>query len=209
MREENELAQAELIALAADLPPDPALRIRVASLLADADAHRRALPIFEQVLKADPASRAALAGAGTAAFHLEDYRAAAAYLRRAVTAGADGDAALMLETSRFVLDLDPYRRGLPARERAARALRLLRVARTRLASCIGSTGDTPAIRDEVQTTLQRSRPAVIARDPDRLDAVAALAFRAARAVDDRCGPPASPLERALHLLHTRYGESPP
>ena len=61
-------AEGELIALAADLPPDPGLHVRVGDLLMEAQQVRRAFDVYTAALRLDPASVRAAQGAGESAF---------------------------------------------------------------------------------------------------------------------------------------------
>jgi tetratricopeptide (TPR) repeat protein len=204
----GDAAEIELIALAADLPPEIEGQLRVATLLSRAGVHRRALALFDQILKQVPGDSAALIGAGQAAFALRNYAAAVRYLGRVPKRNRGEAAAEMLETSTLVLALDPYRRGLSSRERAARALRALEAAENRLAACVSQAVDLAALHGGTVSTLKANTRNALARDPDRLDAVTNLAFRAEQAAEGRCGPPA-PIDRALLLLGAPPGEGGP
>ena len=74
-------AQSELVALAAFLPPDPALHLRAAVLFAQDQDYPDALAEYERVLRLDHGNSTALAGAGEAAYHGGRYRTAERYLR--------------------------------------------------------------------------------------------------------------------------------
>ena len=111
----HQQAQSELIALAADLPRDPALMLRVAGLMTKAGDHRRALQEYREVLGLDPNNAEALADAGEAAFSLQMYPEARDYLRRAITEHTqDAQAEAHLRIAELVLQMDPYQRRLPA-----------------------------------------------------------------------------------------------
>ena len=194
-----DLAEVELISLAADLPPDPAARRQVATLLSKAGVHRRALTLFDQILLADPGDIAARIGAGEAAFALGNHAAAVRYLRRVPKTQGGEAVAELLEVSSLVIALDPYRRGLSARERAGRALRALAAADTRLRACVTQAPDLLPVQQETAAALKTRSRNALARDPDGLEAVASLAFRAERVSEGRCGEPA-PIDRALLLL---------
>lgn len=193
------LAEVELIALAADLPPDKALQMQVAGLLSTAGAHRRALALFDEVLKEAPADPAALTGAAASALALGNHAAVVRYLRRIPKRQIEPATAEMLEVSSLVLALDPYRRGVGARERAGRALRALGASNARLQGCLEQAPDLAPLQEEVAAELKAQPRNVLARDPDRVDALISLAFLAEQAAEGRCGPPA-PIDRALLLL---------
>jgi predicted Zn-dependent protease len=81
-------AQAELIALIADLPGNPALETQVATLLLETGEYEHAAPLFRQALRLRPNYAPALEGAGEASFEMGNYRDARRYLARAKRVGA-------------------------------------------------------------------------------------------------------------------------
>jgi tetratricopeptide (TPR) repeat protein len=193
------LAEAELVALAAGLAPDAPLRNRAGELLLAAGSPRRARDVFDAGLKVNPADAKALRGAAQAALALGDHAGVVRYLQRVPAGLADEPLRLTLEVSRQVLALDPYRRGLSSRERAARVRRALTQAAARLGGC-DQTDEAMATRRESMTTaLRRDTVTVLARDPERLDAAFAEAVSAIRAAGDACGD-LTPSDRALLLL---------
>ncbi|MBA3884867.1 MAG: tetratricopeptide repeat protein [Acidobacteria bacterium] len=192
-------AEAELIALAADLPPDAEMRPRTGRLLAAAGSHRRALDVFDTALKMDPQDLEALRGAGAAALALGDHAAVVRYLQRVPAGDAGPELAFTLDVSRQVLGLDPYRRGLSSRERAARARRALERAGARLRGCEDPAAELVDLRERAAAVLRTETIAVLARDPERLDDGFAQAVAAIRASEPACGP-LTPADRALLLL---------
>lgn len=194
-------AEAELIALAAELPPDAPTRHRMARLLSAAGSHRRALDILDAALETDPRDVEALRGAGYAALALGDHAAVVRYLQRVPADAADSEVTLTLEVSRHVLALDPYRRGLSARNRAVRARQALERAGARLKGCAeGEKGTLAGVRQAVAAALRTQSVAVMARDAERLDTAFALALATIRAAEgEGCGP-LTPADRALLLL---------
>ena len=102
-------AQAELITMAAALPDDPTLRVRVAQLFAQSQDYEHALAQFQEVLRSDHENQAALYGAGQAAFRLGRYRTAQGYLRNAVRSDPQNtQAAQSLKIASLVLQADPF-----------------------------------------------------------------------------------------------------
>jgi tetratricopeptide (TPR) repeat protein len=129
-------AQAELISLLPTLPPDPAMQIRVARLLAQAQDYSRALAEYQVVLKENPANNLALTGAGEAAFQLGRYRTAQKYLQASVnSAAADPTLASMLDTTNLILSSDPFHRGISDAERNRRIQAAYIRAGARLDEC--------------------------------------------------------------------------
>src|SRR5581483_982240 len=76
-------AQAELIALSDDLPPNPEMITDTAALLVKAGAPQRATTVVQKALELDATNAPALRLAGEASFALADYRNAARYLDEA------------------------------------------------------------------------------------------------------------------------------
>lgn len=141
-------AQAELITLAAELPPEADLRLRVADLFAQMQDYDHALPEYQQVLKISHRNPEALAGAGEAAFKLGRYRMAERYLQAAVEENPqDTRRAQLLEVSKLVPSLDPFRRDISMEERNHRLSTIFDEAGTRLDSCMAS-------QSSVQPNLQ-------------------------------------------------------
>jgi tetratricopeptide (TPR) repeat protein len=200
-------AEPELIALAADLPPDVPTKLRVAALLSRAGLHPRALAVFDAILEEDPGNREALVGGGAAAFGRGDYTAAVRYLRRVQRPPLEGEPEEMLAVSRAVLALDPYQRRLASRDRAERTLRALRIASARLATCTASSSDLEPLSAELSAASRAHPRNRLARDLDQVDALLALAVRAEQAVEGRCGPPTAD-DRAVMILGARAVEGP-
>ncbi len=107
-------AQAELIALAANLGDDPEQQTHLGNLFIQIQDYEHALAAFRQSLKSDLDNSAALAGAGQAAFKLGRYPLAEKYLGAAIAANPnDTHSSAELETTRDVLQLDPFRHSTP------------------------------------------------------------------------------------------------
>jgi tetratricopeptide (TPR) repeat protein len=213
-------AEAELITLAADMPRDPALHVRVGDLLMQAHQPRRAFDLYTAALRIDPASRRALQGAGESAFRLTNYVTARRYLAAVVAAEPDNTHVRgRLDTITAVLGLDPFRRGLTARERARRAVLAFEIATTRLQACSGSLGislpgaeaaspipEAAAVDGlqrlwtEVRETAPMVKDNALSRDPDALDRVMDLVFRIEDTCEARCGEAGHGSDQALVLI---------
>ena len=205
-RGDAHLAEAELIALAGDLPEDPAFRLRVAALFASAGAHRRAQSIYDELTGSSAVGARALHGAAAAALALGDHAAVVRYLSQLPAQQLEPATRDMLETSRLVLQLDPYRRGLASRVRVARARRIIEVAATRLDACTPAPSALRQMRDELRKIL-RSGTARWARTPEGFDTAVLLAYRSAYAARESCGA-LTPPDRALLILHAQMPEPP-
>ncbi|HMD32818.1 MAG TPA: tetratricopeptide repeat protein [Candidatus Acidoferrales bacterium] len=198
-------ALSEIIALAANLPPDAALQAMAGNLFLEQGSFDRALARFREALRLDPKSVRALLGAGHASFEAGNFSDAEGYLERAIhLAPRDEQAAAQLEISRAVLSLDPYVHGLSAGARAQRALRDFALAQARLAGCIPPPGSAAAVR--LADLAQRSaaiktkvNPGALQRDMDLFDSAGELALDVETAVAQACGP-GSTEDQALALI---------
>lgn len=148
-------AQSELIALAAELPPDADLHTKVAGLFRKAGDYGRAFEEYRRALEVDRHQDAALTGAGETAFEMGDYRAASTYLERAVRAdAASGHDKDLLSTARLVQNLDPISPRLSRAEMERRVLHAFEFGTARLDECIKTRGLNPRPA-EPQNDLQR------------------------------------------------------
>jgi tetratricopeptide (TPR) repeat protein len=191
-------AEAELMTLAANLPADGPLWKRVGQMMQTIGAYRRAVEMYDTALKTDPADVEALRGAGEASRALGDHAAVVRYLQRVPAAEADDELTRALGTSRQYLAIDPYRRGLSARERALRARRALERAAARVRACPEAPGAVE-LQPRLAAALRTETVTALARNAERLDAAVALAFDGVRTTRDGCAP-LTPLDLALLLL---------
>lgn len=192
-------ALSQVLVLAADLPAEPAWQSKVGRLFLASGDPRRALVRFTEVLRNDPGNAVARAGAGEAAFALDDFAAASRYL--ADIPGADRQAQELRAVSLQVLTADPLAPRLGRAERVRRAVQLIERARARLAACASPDADTQRLMADLEAALEAitapgRRPLVEERDLAE-DAVtrAGLAERAAAG----CAP-AEPLDRAIGII---------
>jgi tetratricopeptide (TPR) repeat protein len=129
-------AQAELMALAQVLPPDPAQHLTVADLLRQTEDYQGALAQYRIVLKLDHANLPALIGAGDSAFHLGQYRTAEKYLQQALAIQpGNAHARAQLQTASLILQSDPFLRHISDAERNRRITAAFAHAGERLKSC--------------------------------------------------------------------------
>lgn len=211
-------AQAELISMAATLPPDPDLHLRVAQLFVRSQDYQHALDEFQRVLSAQRQNPDALAGAGEAAFQLGRYRSAHGYLQSASRLEPkNGTVTSSLESVKLVLQADPFARRISERERRRRIGRAFEDSGKRLEDCAKSKGidlSSPAASGELQTL--RTRWNAMKNEVARARAVAAempeaamdLVFQIEQQTAAQCGPP-SGMDQALFLLsQNRSGDEP-
>jgi tetratricopeptide (TPR) repeat protein len=181
--EARQQAQAELLSLAADLPPNPELELETADLFAEVQDYEHALSQYRRVLAADPANPAALAGAGEAAYKLSRYRTAAEYLEAAAKANPqDAQLAQLLRISQLILEDDPFNRRISRVERDRRLRTIFADAGQRLDSCFpaheSQTSNPQAIADrmsplKVRWSKMKSKLAFLgtSRESDLPDAI--------------------------------------
>ena len=131
----NSEAEAQLIALSAELPNDSPLLKQVARLFAQVGDYARASDLYSRALQTDPHSVDVLIGLGNAEFNQNDYASARRHLTRVLDQQPTNAAvAAMAHTIDLVLSLDPYE-PVPEAERRARVIRGFQIASERLRQC--------------------------------------------------------------------------
>jgi tetratricopeptide (TPR) repeat protein len=199
-------AQAELIAMAENVGDDPAQQERVGDLFLRAQDYEHALAAYRLSLKGERGSRAALAGAGWAAFQLGRYPLAERYLQAAVAGNSsDTESADRLKTTEMVLRMDPFRRQISVAQRDQIVVSAFATAGQRLRGCGAARG--PAVPTASQSSLAGSwakmKPQIseedLKRDPDMVEAAMALVFEIERQTSATCGTPAG-ADLALLLI---------
>jgi len=161
--QKNALAQAraELLSLAAFLPPDPALRLRTANLLFQAQDYSDALAEYERVLKLDRGNLAALAGAGKAAYQAGRYRTADRYLQSAVAANPhDVSLRTLKDSADLILQSDPFVRRISDAERNRRIEAAFTQAGERLRACAQQKGVDLSQVKPASSSLSPSPPPI-------------------------------------------------
>jgi Flp pilus assembly protein TadD len=200
-------ALAELFAVSSDLPDDPAVRLDVARLFAEAGDHAHALDQFKRLLRQTPADPAAIAGAGLAAFQMGDYALARTYLHR-VPADAPADVRNTREVVDLVLSRDPLANRIGSAERRRRLTDDLEYARQRVAACAGGNAadaDRAALDTDARAFGDQLRkPGVL--EQDTVEAGVDLIDRLQREIARRCGP-LTALDQALALIGRTHGDA--
>jgi tetratricopeptide (TPR) repeat protein len=194
-------ALSELLAIADDLPDEPAVHVRVGQLSARAGDSRQALNQYEQALRLAPADRDALAGAGTTAFTLGDYVQARNYLRRAP--GDLDDVARTREIADLVLSSDPLASRIGSAERRRRLAASLDYADERLRSCeqVGTAAgpdSRAALQEEIAGLREQLKPSAVI-DQDSIEAGVDLLGRIEQSLAKAC-PPLTAHDQALALI---------
>jgi tetratricopeptide (TPR) repeat protein len=199
-------AQAELIALAGELPGGRNVRLKVAGLMSRAGLSIQALGIYRGLLAQNRADPEALIGAGESAFDSASYPAAVAYLSAAERLRPLGARQATLEIARLVVTLDPFQPRVSSLQRARRTIQSFDAASERLAQCpnLDRSGELAALDAERAALGPKITPQALRRDPDLIDTAMDLAFRIERATGS-CGSP-RPVDRALLLIARRHEE---
>jgi tetratricopeptide (TPR) repeat protein len=202
-------AQAELIALAANLEDDPSQQARVGDLFVQTQDYEHALAEYRLSLKAQPHDPAALAGAGLAAFQLGRYNIAERYLQAAVSANPnDAQSAARLKTAALIMQMDPFQRQISVAQRDRIVLEAFAAAGQRLASCSAAgAAKGPATIPVAQPALSeqwaKMKPQItepgLRRDPDLVNTAMELVFSIERQTSNACGA-ASETDAALLLI---------
>ncbi len=208
-------ARAELVTLAASLPPDPELHLETAQLLAKAQDYPSALGEYEKAVMLDRGNAIALAGAGASAYNAGRYRSAERYLQSAVKAEPqDSESRRLLESASLVLSADPFVRHISDAERNRRISAAFARSGERLTTCAqekGVTLDGPATADEASPPALfalQSRWLAMKRDLPHLrspgetdlpDAIMDLVFQIEHQTAKDCGEPQG-VDQALLLI---------
>jgi tetratricopeptide (TPR) repeat protein len=152
-------ARAELQALGADAPKDPALQKEIGRMLLDFGAAQQAAELYRGLLAQGPADAEEEQGLGDAAMALGDFRTAhEAYRRAAEFAAGDAQAAARVQMSLRALELDPTVRGIGGRERFRRSEAILRSVVDEYTRCAASSESPDGALQQARDALDRRRP---------------------------------------------------
>lgn len=198
-------ALSQTLVLAADEDEAPARLAEVAALFLQSGDPRRALDRYRRVLSSQPGNAGARAGAGLAAFELEDYAAARRYLVGA--SDLEPSARDARDIASFVLTADPLAPRLTSTERQQRRLRVLEVAQRRLQACPEPDAERVAALEAVAAALvndsARARGQPRVDEQARSEDAVTLAARAER-LGVGCGA-ATSLDRAVAIIARQRG----
>jgi len=192
-------AQSELIALAANLADDPSQQARVGDLFVQAQDYEHALAEYRLSLRSERHNRAALAGAGRAAFELGRYPLAQRYLEGAVAANpSDSQSAARLKTTDLVLEMDPFRRQLSVARRNRMVMDAFAAAGQRLKSCsalddskgsVSSADPQQNLAESWSKLKKQITERGLRQHPDLVEGAMDLVFRIERQTSAACGEP--------------------
>ncbi len=155
-------ATAELIAIQAESPDDPAVSVKIGDLLLKLGEAARAAKSFDAALKENAQNLAALSGAGQAALELGDYRKAVHLLSTAdnlTGSKAGSPEADQLALAREAYDADPYLRNLTITQRANRVAAAFDLAMEKLRQCASRQNATLS-PEPAATAPKKSNPAL-------------------------------------------------
>lgn len=158
---------------------------------------------FNVVLRLTPDNRAAIAGAGMAAFRLGNYALAQSYLRHVPT--DDNDVRTTRELVDLVLSRDPLATRIGSAERRRRLVANVTYVRQRMQACIeagNGSADSAALENEATIfETQLTHPGIL--EQDTVEAGVDLIDRLERDIVTRCGP-VTALDHALALIGRRH-----
>jgi len=204
-------AQAELIALAANLPEDSPEQDHLGTLFLRVQDDQHALEAFQLALKQNKIDETALAGAGAAAYQLSQYPTAQTYLQHALQVSSDDAASAdWLRKTEFVLEFDPYRPQISATARNRAIANAFDVAGTRLKACTAMGGSAAAAAENLAAQWNKLKPQVtervLLRNPDLADDAMNLAIDIENQTSGVCGSP-SASDSALLLVADLHKEN--
>ena len=199
-------AQSELLALAANLPPDAGVHSQMGDLFFRSQDYEHSLAQYQEVLKANAKDPATLRGAGQSAFESGRYGLARRYLQAAVEANpSDSTSAELLNTAELVLNMDPFLRRISVSQRHQIVINAFATAGERLKACTitGTTG--PSFESKWKEMKPHISKLGLKQDPDLVDTAMNLVFAIEQSASAQCGAPAGK-DQAL-LLISRLRES--
>lgn len=191
-------AQSELIALQGQLPANSGAQVQVANLMMKAGDYANAFKTFRQALRLNRKNLAALAGAGEAAFHQEQYASAQRYLAKAVAEHSQDSASLqMLKMAELIQQSNPFEPHLSQAVRDRRALSAFARAGARLQQCAQARNElleNPPSNSQLQPLYARwldLKPSMsmnaLSKNPDPIDAAMELVFEIEQKTNQLCG----------------------
>lgn len=200
-------AQAELIALAANVDDEPGIQKTLGDLFQGAGDYEHALAAYRTMLRDNRHDEAAMAAAGHAAFQLGRYPLAEHYLQSAVASDPkDAESAQLLQTTQTVLHMDPFRTQISAVDRDKIVMEAFAAAGQRLSACAlpknstpGPAGSALPLSDEWNALKPGMTAPGLRRNPDLVNTAMDLVFRIERQTSVICGNPAG-TDLALLLI---------
>jgi tetratricopeptide (TPR) repeat protein len=188
-------AQAELLAVAAEMPQQTANQKRVAKMLLDYGQAKEAATMYQEVLRDHAHDTEAWDGLGQAHFQLQEFAQARQAFRKALEIDpTDRVAASRRGLSDQILALDPRLPGLRAADRYNRSRELLTRVVDELRACDPKKADSPEIAAALSN---RRRPASYSDSADENEALASQLWRARSQTCTTVPAPEDPLTQIL------------
>jgi tetratricopeptide (TPR) repeat protein len=154
---------SELMSLQEEMPPDDALKRRLAGLFLTAGSPSHAQELYQELVRADRRDAQAYSGLGESEFQSGDYAAAQRAFQTAIRLNPDDElSSKHLEVSKNALALDPELAGLGSGERYLRSRRLVVLALAQLDLCGGAQNGNS------ETAIQSLRKAAQERIAERV-----------------------------------------
>ncbi|MBI2818972.1 MAG: tetratricopeptide repeat protein [Acidobacteria bacterium] len=201
---------SELMSLQEEMPPDAALKRRMAGLFLTAGSPAHAQELYQEMARADRRDAQAYAGLGESEFQLGNYAAAQRAYQTALRLNPDNElASRHLEVSKNALALDPQLAGLGSSERYLRSRRLVVLALAQLDLCVGSQDGSanPAIESLRQAAQERIAERIRGLVPEEtIETNMSLTAGLWQTRQDLC-PQAAPSEEAVALILGRLEQS--
>ena len=208
-RGQESTALSEILALTDNMAGTVAWQIEAAELFMAAGDSGRALDRFTLALETEPDDGSALAGAGRAAFALDDYARASRFLAAAPDALPDVET--LRTVSDFVLTRDPLAARLSTEQRRQRLDVNMARVRARLAECAEDVAVSPVLallQKEVEDFAPLLQPAAFRDSSDAVETGADLVYRVEQVAGRECRAPTE-LDRALEIIGRLNSASTP
>jgi tetratricopeptide (TPR) repeat protein len=198
--EQKSTALSEILALTENMSDTISWQIEAAELFMEADDAARALDRLILVLETEPDNGSALAGAGRAAFALDDYASASRFLAEAPTTLPD-----VLEfrvMSDFVLTRNPLAARLSTEQRRQRLIANMTRAHERLTECaedVTVNSDLALAQKAVRDFEFLLEPQPFRDSSDVVETGVDIVYRVQLAAARACRAPTD-LDRALEII---------
>lgn len=203
----HQQAEAELIDLAATVGANAAQQEQLGELFAKVGDDHRALAAFQVSIRLQRHNSAALAGAGDAAFRLEQYPEAEHYLEEALDANPnDAQAQQRLKMTEYVLHWDPFRPGLSQVEQNHMVIAAFAAAGKRLKSCKAQNAGEQNFEQQFTKLRPQMTERGLERTPGLVNTAMNLVFSIEKETASTCGAQTE-TDQALLLVASLHEEN--
>jgi tetratricopeptide (TPR) repeat protein len=188
-------ARATLISMTAEMPKDEATQAKIAHLFFDAGDANEATAIAQQILRSNPRNAEVRAFYAGLLLHSGDFKRSRDQFELASERGPlNVGSQAQFEVAKRAVALDPYERGLRAKDEAARLQLILNRVQQRLQNCASSSPDLPQAQQWMHTVTLR----VLQDSPDIADQVVRFAAAAEQHLAGCSGQ--RPDDQAIQLI---------